>query len=562
MICNPMWNSVGVKAYCRLAFSLAMLLPAWAGVVAQASAGSTAAPTKAACDLLTAKEASDAIGLPVERVPPPSGVGWNMCWFAAVPSEEDSARTGDLLAKSVAVLINPCEGSFAVRCAGLMPDPTQSSENHTGATVEKVDSLGESARFITESGRGQKFIILNVRMQQSVIHLQLMSTAGEFLPGRKPLLIEAMKLILARAAEAPASSQAAPTAEAAKSVNISDGSAAGMLLHRTSPVYPPEAKAAHVTGTVVLQGTISKTGSMEDLRVISGPPMLQQSAIDAVKTWVYRPYLLNGNPAAVQTTVSVAFTMDASPVAPASPSQGNTSTNEQAASGQPQRPAETAPAQANTPVGHWVAEHPSKGGIGSWWEFRPDGSLTMHAGVVVTFPITRSGNTMTRPGDTVNGPPRHFTFQVVGETLHLIQNVYEMAGVSEMAAFRQKAPDYKGPETIDMAYSRVGAAPSAADPLLGQWKPVPAATPPSTDPGQTALQKMAANSITLFSADGTESLRMPFSSIEGTWDASAHTFHYANQATVFSFERTGAKLTLGQPPNNTQTDTYLPDPFF
>jgi hypothetical protein len=380
---------------------------------------------------------------------------------------------------------------MAASCAALIPDPNQSSENYRGATVEKVDGLGESARFITEASKdGRIFTMLNVRMQQSdagmpqsVIHLQLVSTTGEFLPGRKPVMIEAMKLILARIAQGPASSQAESTAETPKTVNLSDGSAAATPTAPGSPVSSRKAPAL---------------------------------------------------------------------------------TQEQAASGQPQRSAETASAQANTPVGHWVAEHPSKGGIGSWWEFRTDGSLTMHAGVVITFPITRSGNTMTRPGGTVNGPPEHFTFQVVGDTLHLFQNVYEMAGVSDMAAFRQKAPDYKGPETIDMAYSRVGAAPSAADPLLGQWKPVPPTTPPNptTDQSQAALQKMALNSITLFSADGTESLRMPFSSREGTWDASAHTFRYASQAAVYSFERTGAKLTLGQPPNNTQTDTYLPDPFF
>jgi hypothetical protein len=229
--------------------------------------------------------------------------------------------------------------------------------------------------------------------------------------------------------------------------------------------------------------------------------------------------------------------------------------------GQSQSPAETASIPANTPVGHWIAEHPSKGGIGSWWEFRADGSFTMHSGAVVTFPITRSGDTVTMPPESVNGAPMRFTFQVIGETLHLMRKVYELAGVSDMAAFRQKMPDYKGPETIDTAFTRVGAAPSAADPFLGQWKPVPPATP-STDPVQAAREKINANAITLFSADGTESLRMPFNSREGTWDASAHTFHFADQTIMYSFERTGAKLTLGQRPNNKQTDTYLPDPLF
>ena len=62
-------------------------------------------------------------------------------------------------------------------------------------------------------------------------------------------------------------------------------------------------------GTVVLQATISKSGTIENLRVMSGPAMLQQAALDAVRTWRYRPYLLNGEPVEVETTVNVVFTM-------------------------------------------------------------------------------------------------------------------------------------------------------------------------------------------------------------------------------------------------------------
>jgi protein TonB len=60
---------------------------------------------------------------------------------------------------------------------------------------------------------------------------------------------------------------------------------------------------------VVLQVTISKTGEVERLRVVSGPAMLQQAALDAVKTWRYRPYLLNNEPVEVETTVNVIFTL-------------------------------------------------------------------------------------------------------------------------------------------------------------------------------------------------------------------------------------------------------------
>jgi TonB family protein len=92
-------------------------------------------------------------------------------------------------------------------------------------------------------------------------------------------------------------------------VIISAGMAAGMLIQKTAPLYPPIAKAARVQGTLVLQVDISKTGSIENLRVISGPAMLQQAALDAVKTWRYRPYLVNNQPVEVETTVNVIFTL-------------------------------------------------------------------------------------------------------------------------------------------------------------------------------------------------------------------------------------------------------------
>ena len=94
-----------------------------------------------------------------------------------------------------------------------------------------------------------------------------------------------------------------------KKVTISAGVSQGMLIQKTVPVYPPIAKAARVQGTVVLQATISKSGTIEDLHVVSGPAMLQQAAMDAVKQWRYRPYLLNNEPVEVETTVNVIFTL-------------------------------------------------------------------------------------------------------------------------------------------------------------------------------------------------------------------------------------------------------------
>jgi periplasmic protein TonB len=93
------------------------------------------------------------------------------------------------------------------------------------------------------------------------------------------------------------------------SLNVPSGVIAGNLLAKTVPQYPAIAKAAHIQGVVVLQATISKSGSIQNLRVISGPPMLQQAAMDAVRSWRYKPYLLNGEPVEVETTINVVFNL-------------------------------------------------------------------------------------------------------------------------------------------------------------------------------------------------------------------------------------------------------------
>jgi protein TonB len=98
-------------------------------------------------------------------------------------------------------------------------------------------------------------------------------------------------------------------AEPPKIVNISAGVAVGLLIQKTTPLYPSIAKTARVAGTVVLQATISKTGSIQNLHVVSGPEMLRGAAMDAVRTWRYKPYKLNNEPVDVDTTVNVVFAL-------------------------------------------------------------------------------------------------------------------------------------------------------------------------------------------------------------------------------------------------------------
>jgi protein TonB len=90
---------------------------------------------------------------------------------------------------------------------------------------------------------------------------------------------------------------------------VSSGTEEGLIIEKRMPVYPAIARAAGISGTVTLAAIISKSGTVENLHVTSGPMMLQQAAMDAVRTWRYRPYLLDGQPVEVETSVNVIFTL-------------------------------------------------------------------------------------------------------------------------------------------------------------------------------------------------------------------------------------------------------------
>ncbi|HKR84973.1 MAG TPA: energy transducer TonB [Terriglobales bacterium] len=77
-----------------------------------------------------------------------------------------------------------------------------------------------------------------------------------------------------------------------------------------SPIYPPEAKKQGIQGAVHLRAVIGKDGFIKDLRVIDGHPMLTGSAMDAVKDWKHKPYLVKGKPLEVETTITVNYVLD------------------------------------------------------------------------------------------------------------------------------------------------------------------------------------------------------------------------------------------------------------
>jgi len=190
------------------------------------------------------------------------------------------------------------------------------------------------------------------------------------------------------------------------------------------------------------------------------------------------------------------------------------------------------------PVGHWLSDQISAGGIGSWWDFRSDGTVSMSIGAAVTSHVTHTATTVTMPSGTVGGPPLTLNYKVEGDKLTLT-----------------KAGD---PNTF---FTRVGQPPVPSDPLLGRWRPNPPATP-SQNRTIAQYQQAMANGLTIFSPDSTESVRIPFTTRTGTWNPAAHTFKLEGDPNTYTFSRSGKKLTLVGPTGVKDTHTYSPDPLF
>lgn len=96
--------------------------------------------------------------------------------------------------------------------------------------------------------------------------------------------------------------------ESLQYLRIGGGVAAKSVISKVQPIYPPDARQHHITGTVILHGTIGRDGHVHNLRVASAPdPQLALAALQCVRYWTYKPYLLNDRPTEIDTTFSIGF---------------------------------------------------------------------------------------------------------------------------------------------------------------------------------------------------------------------------------------------------------------
>jgi len=109
------------------------------------------------------------------------------------------------------------------------------------------------------------------------------------------------------------------TGPAPQRIRVSQGVSQALIVRKVQPAYPPKARESRIQGEVALKVLISREGDVSEVSLISGHPLLAPAAIDAVKLWKYKPYLLNGRPIQVETQVVVNFRLESDSAGDAPP---------------------------------------------------------------------------------------------------------------------------------------------------------------------------------------------------------------------------------------------------
>lgn len=127
-------------------------------------------------------------------------------------------------------------------------------------------------------------------------------------PAGPPAHLDALNVAVQTASPSPSPSPAPPQPpKVPKKLRISQGVAEELIVRRVQPKYPAKARQKHLTGDVMLQVGIDRSGNVDSVKVLKGDPILAQAASEAVKQWKFKPFLLNGEPVELETNVKVVF---------------------------------------------------------------------------------------------------------------------------------------------------------------------------------------------------------------------------------------------------------------
>jgi TonB family protein len=293
-------------------------------------------------DMLSEQEHPRATITVVTKEVPPGGVEVLFKIKEGPKATAGDSRSGGAVVAPVSYSVAKVDTVSAAAdggIAGIILDPSGALVPRASVTASNADlhltmvkTTDDAGRYslaplppgrynVEVRARGFDRVILpNVKVQpQSQVALNLHLRVGEV----NQSLTVASKPLAAALPPPPPQTFDTPASAPVGPIRVSSGTAAGMAISQPPPVYPAAAKAAHVQGVVILKAVISKEGTIENLQVVSGPPLLVTSALDAVKQWRYKPYLLNGEPTAVQSTINVNYTFAPDSADPPSPPAGD-----------------------------------------------------------------------------------------------------------------------------------------------------------------------------------------------------------------------------------------------
>jgi TonB family protein len=254
-------------------------------------------------------------------------------FFSSAPASMVTRGGED--ARAVPVAAQTAGASAAGTLGGVVIDPTGALVSRAAVAVTNattgertVQETGNSGRFSFSLPGGSYLVDVTARGFERTVQQNVPVDRAETPSLTVKLPVGAVsENVMVSSAQTPAvpggaagGSDGAASA-AREPVRVSGGVMAGNVVEQVPPVYPPDAKAKGIQGTVVLQAVVSKTGEVQHLTVVSGPEELKTSALDAVKQWRYKPYLLNGQPTEVSTTIRVNYTLGGGlpPAAPPAP---------------------------------------------------------------------------------------------------------------------------------------------------------------------------------------------------------------------------------------------------
>lgn len=227
-------------------------------------------------------------------------------------------------------------------CDEIAAEATHGSTRYAHSLLRLAASCARPAPAATVHAIGildanvlERRVMKLTRMRPTAATSRRIATAGVLLLGAATcatamtlrLEVPAPALLIASTPPPAATPIASGHQQSNGPVRIAGGVAAGQIISKVNPVYPAEAKEQGIQGAVVLHAIIDRDGTIKELAIVSGPEQLQASAIEAVRQWVYKPYLLNGEPVEVETTITVNYSLGNSAPPPTPQSTENTNSS-------------------------------------------------------------------------------------------------------------------------------------------------------------------------------------------------------------------------------------------